>query len=384
MIKLIIDGYYNKELISLIDREKLPVTHIIVHVPQNPIGNSSIFLPRTLPTFNEFKEYTKVIQDHGIIPIAGIDSTCQGNLEAHIQQNQAILTLFEQLIEMEYKDILVSSPNNIGFVKENLPSMKIYLSYSQYVTSLNRGKILFEIGVDNIILHPDIVRYLNVLKNFIKLKQNFKETRDIDCILPLNIGCNWGCIHWYQHHNLQSHRTINSPVFPNQEEISDIENELDYPLLYCWRERLEKPENILKSGWISPSNIEIYENLGYEDYVLFISGFSNEKTLEIIKNYENKQLTMNLNEILNIPQPYGSYWPNDRVKKSLPMLKPEVMNDFCMNFPYQTHYPSENEINEYCVEYVKKLENGDNQERDEILNLTKTKMKIMEKGIIKR
>jgi len=384
MIKLIIDGYYNKELVSLIDREKLPVTHIIVHVPQNPIGNSSIFLPRTLPTFNEFKEYTKVIQDHGIVPIAGIDSTCQGNLEAHIQQNQAILTLFEQLFEMEYKDILVSSPNNIGFVKENLPSTKIYLSYSQYVTSLNRGKILFEIGADNIILHPDIVRYLNVLKNFIKLKQNFKETRDIDCILPLNIGCNWGCIHWYQHHNLQSHRTINSPVFPNQEEISDIENEFDYPLLYCWRERLEKPENILKSGWISPNNIEIYEKLGYEDYVLFISGFSNEKTLEIIKNYENKQLTMNLNEILNIPQPYGSYWPNDRVNKSLPILKPEVMNDFCMNFPYQTHYPSENEINEYCVEYVKKLENGDNQERDEILNLTKTKMKIMEKGIIKR
>lgn len=168
MIKLIIDGYYNKELVSLIDREKLPVTHIIVHVPQNPIGNSSIFLPRTLPTFNEFKEYTKVIQDHGIIPIAGIDSTCQGNLEAHIQQNQAILTLFEQLFEMEYKDILVSSPNNIGFVKENLPSTKIYLSYSQYVTSLNRGKILFEIGADNIILHPDIVRYFNVLKNFIK------------------------------------------------------------------------------------------------------------------------------------------------------------------------------------------------------------------------
>ena len=301
-----------------------------------------------------------------------------------MEQYKASSNLLETLKGMQYKNILVSSPNNIGFTKEHFPSAKIYLSYSQYVTSLNRGKILFEIGADTIILHPDIVRYFNVLKNFIKLEQNFKKTREIESILPLNIGCNWGCIHWYQHHNLQSHRTTESPILSNQEDFSDIEDGFDYPLLYCWKERLENPENILRSGWISPSNIEMYDNLGFETFVLYTGGFSTDKILEIIKNYEKKQLTTDFNEILNIPEPYGNYWSSNEAKNSMIKLKPEVTRDFCKSFPYQTHYPLENEMNSYCTEYVKKLVNGNIQARNNILSLIGDKMKIMEKGAIQR
>ena len=274
--------------------------------------------------------------------------------------------------------------NNIGFVKEHFPLAKIFLSYSQYVTSTNRGKILFEIGADYIILHPDIVRYFNILTNFIKFKQNFKKTREIESILPLNIGCNWGCIHWYQHHNLQSHRTINSPVFSNQEDISGVENEFDYPLLYCWKERLEKPENLLKSGWISPSNIEMYENLGFETFVLFTSGFSTNKIIEIIKDYEEKQLRTNLNEILNFPEPYGNYWASNEARNSMVKLKPEIVDSFCKDFPYQAHYPLENEMINYCSEYIKNFQIRDDQERNKVLNLINDKMKLMEKGVVKR
>jgi len=383
-MKLIIDGDYDKDLVKLIGKQSLPISHVIVHVPQNPLGNGSIFLPKKTPTFNEFEEFTEVILDNNIIPIAGIDSTCQGNFEAHMEQYKATCDLFEKLKGLQYKNILVSSPNNIGFVKEHFPSEKIFLSYSQYVTSLNRGKILFEIGADNIILHPDVLRYFKVLKNFIKFQQNFKTTREIESSLPLNIGCNWGCIHWYQHHNLQSHRTINSPVSSNQEDFSDIEDEFDYPMLYCWKERLEKPENILKSGWISPTNIEMYENLGFETFILYTSGFSTNKIIEIIKNYEERQLNIDFNDILNIPEPYGSYWSSNEVRNSMINLKPEVIDDFCKDFPYQTHYPLENEINNYCIEYVKKLQKLDIQEKNRILNLITEKMKIMEKGAIER
>ncbi|MFX0044181.1 MAG: hypothetical protein ACFE8L_14805, partial [Candidatus Hodarchaeota archaeon] len=109
-MNFIIDGDYNKDLISLINKEKLPVSHIIVHVPQNPIGNSSIFLPKNLPSIKEFEEYTKIIQDNGIIPIAGLDSTCQGNLEAHFKQYRATKDLIQNLKKLGYKDVLLSSP----------------------------------------------------------------------------------------------------------------------------------------------------------------------------------------------------------------------------------------------------------------------------------
>jgi len=172
-MNIIIDGDYNKELVTLIHDENLPVTHFIVHVPHNPIGNGSIFLPKISPSLKEFEEFTNFLIDNNITPIAGIDSTCQGNLEAHHQQYNATKALIESLEGLGYRDILISSPNNIGFFKENSPSMKILLSYSQCVTSLNRGKIFFEIGADSIILHPDILRYFNILKNFIQLFGRF-------------------------------------------------------------------------------------------------------------------------------------------------------------------------------------------------------------------
>ena len=41
-------------------------------------------------------------------------------------------------------------------------------------------------------------------------------------------------------------------------------------------------------------------------------------------------------------------------------------------------------MNNYCIEYIKKFQNGNIQEKNKILNLINDKMKIMEKGIIDR
>jgi hypothetical protein len=308
-MNFIIDGDINIELLSLFEREKLPVTHIILYVRDNPIGNSSIFLPKELPSIKHFETNVEQIKKANLKPIVSIDSTCQGNLEAHIKQYEAIHAFFDKLNQLGISEVLVSSPNILGYIKTNFPSIKVYISYSQYITSLNRGKIFFDLGADSLILHPDIIRYLHLLKNFNKLREVLID-KGKDYILPLNLGCNWGCIQWYQHHNLQSHRTIGSPIFPDQEKISNVNDEFDYPLLYCWKKRLEEPINYLKAGWISPNNIEMYEKLGYNNFLLFTRGFSNEKVINIIKSYRDKLLKTDFSEYINIPYPYNSYWLN--------------------------------------------------------------------------
>ena len=383
-MKFIIDGEYQKELISRISRENLPVSHIIVHVPQNPFGNGSIFLPKVLPNLEEFEKYSKLIQDYGITPIAGIDSTCQGNLEAHIKQNSAYKVLINELKDLGYNDILVSSPNNIGFLKANFPTIRIYLAYSQYVTSLNRAKIFFELGADYITLHPDVIRSFYTLENFIKLKEKWDSSRKFEYILPLNIGCNWGCIQWFQHHNLQSHRTIVSPLSSEQQNNSDIEDAFDYPLLYCWKKRLEKPVNLLKAGWISPDNIELYENIGYSTYLLLTGGFSVDKIVKIIQSYTRKSLNNSFNEFLNIPQPYGAYWSNDELLNSILQLDSEVIKEFNKNFPYYVAYLDEREINHHCLKYVNKLPNRSFTDKQKLIQLITNKMNDIEKGVVNR
>lgn len=385
-MKFIIDGNYDRELISRIKEEDLPVSHIIVHVPENPLGNSSLFLKEEIPNFEEFKKYTALIQDHGLIPIAGIDSTCQGNLEAHIEQYKAINSMFEKLFNLGYEDFLVSSPNNIGHIQANYPSKKIHVSYSQYITSLNRGKIFFDLGSDYITLHPDIIRSFPVLRNFIKFKGKLSNAKnhDVDYILPLNLGCNWGCIYWYQHHNLQSHRTITSPILPNQEEDSDIDNGFDYPLLNCWRDRLKDPISVLKAGWISPYNINLYEDLGYTYFLLFTGGFSTERTIKVLKSYLNGTFDEDFFKFLNIPHPYGDYWSEDKAQKALWNLSPEFIKNFCESFPYEVSYPFEKEINEYCNSHAKDLLSNNEDIRAETIHTIDSKIKKIEKGTVKQ
>ena len=382
-MNFIIDGNYNKELITEISEKNLPVSHIIVHVPKNPLGNGSVLLPQEFPSFEEFEEYTKLVQENGYIPIAGLDSTCQGNLEAHIDQYQAIISMLQELIDLGYTHFLVSSPNNVGLINEQFPSVDIYLSYSQYITSLNRARIFSDIGVDVITLHPDIIRDFSALENFHKLGSTSGKTTQLEYILPLNLGCNWGCIQWYQHHNIQSHRTISSSVFSDQEKLSNVEHAYDYPMLYCWKKRLQNPKNLLKTGWIAPNNIEMYEDLGYNRFLLFANGFSTKKVIKILDSYNNKTLDTDFSEFLNFPHPYGDYWPKEKVLKAMFSLKPTLIEDFCNNFPYHTHYPFESDINEYCAGYVKNYK-SENETKKELIELIDQKMKQLEKGAIER
>ncbi|TXT67425.1 MAG: hypothetical protein BAJALOKI1v1_100038 [Promethearchaeota archaeon] len=381
-MKFIIEGNYDRKLISTIVEKNLPVSHIIIHAPHNPIGNGSIFLPEKLPSRQEFESYTTFIEDKGLTPIFGIDSSCQGNLEAYIDHFEASLQYIEDMIELGYENALVSSPNILAFIDKNFPDLNIFLSYAQFTTSTNRAKIYFHMGADSIILHPDILRYSYAMKNLVKLQEKFPKIKDTNYILPLNLGCNWSCIYWFDHHNLQSHRTIDSPVSSNEGEISDVENGFDFPLLSCWKKRLENPDQLLKAGWISPFNIETYERMGYDTFLLFTYGFSTEKAVNVIEAYMNKTFKGNFTDLLNIPRPYGDYGLEEKISKSLIQLKDDVVKEFCEKFPYDHYYPEEEEMNELCRKYAKKCVASNEQEKQNLISVMEKNLRKLERGAI--
>ncbi|MBD3196954.1 MAG: hypothetical protein GF317_18015 [Candidatus Lokiarchaeota archaeon] len=383
-MKFILDGQLDRDLINKIKEENLPVSHIIMHVPNNPMGNGSIFLPPNQITFDDFKSLTQLVQDNGIIPIAGLDSTCQGNFEAHAEHYKGIMSLLKNLQELGYNDILLSSPNNVGFFKENYPGAKIYLSYAQYTTSTNRAKIFNDVGAHSLILHPDVIRSFGVLKGFIQMRDRKDGSELLDFIIPLNIGCNWGCIYWYQHHNLQSHRTINSPVFPEQTNISDIENGFDYPLLNCWKNRLKRPENILKSGWISPYNITDYINLGYDKFYFSSYKMSNDFVINALKSFKEGKIDKNFLDLISIPYPYGDYWKDDYKLSSFFEFDSDLVKDFCEQIPYGEHYPQELKIDKYCNEFSKKITIKNQDLREKVLDMIADKINKIEKGTVQR
>ncbi|MFX0103727.1 MAG: hypothetical protein ACFFCS_29465 [Candidatus Hodarchaeota archaeon] len=379
---IIVDGGFNKDLITLKKEGNLPISHVIAHVPGNPMGNSSIFLPKNLPSMGDFEDFITLLKENGIVPIAGLDSTCQGNLEAHAKQVDANLALLDKLKELEINEILVSSPNNVGFLRAKYPASKIYLSYSQFVTTLNRARIFFDIGVDVITVHPDILRDMKILENMLKLPSKMDKNREFDYILPLNIGCNWGCIQWYSHHNMQSHRTTFSPVLNDQESISGVKHEYDHPLLYCWRRRINEPGNLLRAGWISPDNLQKYQKLGYNKFLVCTNGMDQKQAKHTLQSYAMGVLEAPLNKLLNIPHPYGDYWQSSLANESLGQLEPSLVKEFNANHPSNTNHAKENEIEEYCAEYGKKLKPTKAEASTVVLEIINQNLKRIHKGAI--
>ena len=380
-MKFIIDCDFDKEIVAAIVENKLPVTHIVIHAPGNPVGNGSEFMPEKLPTYEEFEEFTKYVLDKGLVPILGVDSTCQGNLEAHMDQYTATKSFFDKVVELGYKDVLVSSPNILGYIDMSYPELNIFLSYSQQVTSMNRARIFFELGANSIMIHPDIFKYRRAMTNFPKMMDKFPELTDRSYILPLNLGCNWGCIYWADHHNMQSHRTMNSPVYPDQANECAIKGAFDYPMLNCWKKRLMHPEEVLKSGWISPHDIDEYEALGYDTFLLLASGFSAEKVSTILRAYMDRKYDGTMNGILNIPKPYGNYWDDQQLENAMIQLEGSLVKEFCSNIPTNGYYPFEDDLNSYCGESVKKFNTGNEKQREEILSSLNEEIERIEKGV---
>ncbi|MBD3196645.1 MAG: hypothetical protein GF317_16435 [Candidatus Lokiarchaeota archaeon] len=381
-MNFIIEGNYDTKLINVIIERNLPVSHVIIHAPHNPIGNGSILLPEEIASREEFEQYTKFILDKGLIPVFGIDSSCQGNLEAHIEHFKAYQRYVEEMIELGYENVLVSSPNILAFIKKNFPSLNIFLSYAQFTTSTNRAKIYFHMGAKSIILHPDILRYFPAMRNLIKLQSKNPKIENTNYVLPLNLGCNWSCIYWFDHHNMQSHRTIESPVSSNELTISDVENAFDFPVLSCWKKRLERPDQVLKSGWISPFNIEKYEEMGYDTFLLFTYGFSAEKIIDILESYLNKSSEGNFTEFLNIPHPYGEYGLQEDIEHSLIQLDAELVKEFCDKFPYEHYYPEEDEMNTFCIEYARRAVSGNEKQKTNLLSIMQKNLEKLERGAI--
>jgi hypothetical protein len=240
---------------------------------------------------------------------------------------------------------------------------------------------LFKFGADVLYLHPDIVRNVSLLRNLQKLSQADLPAGTRAMVLPLNIGCNWGCIHWYQHHNLQSHRTLVSPLNPSPESISDEPDGFDYPILDCWRKRLEHPSELLRAGWIPPPDLHRYQELGYDTFLVVVSGLGKSESLRLIRAYAEQLPLDGFERYLAIAHPYGEYWPAESARQALVSLNAEFLSDFCAGFPFDEVYPFESRAEEYCRSVVSRLKSGDEGARALVRRIAEHKLEQMTCGV---
>jgi hypothetical protein len=73
---------------------------------------------------------------------------------------------------------------------------------------------------------------------------------------------------------------------------------IDYCFLRCSRTRLNDPSQFIKSAWIRPEDLAVYEAMGYTTFKLLERGIPSAELLRRVKAYSERRFDGNLAELL--------------------------------------------------------------------------------------
>ncbi len=225
-----------------------------------------------------------------------LNSACMDNLELTSQVNSQIIEFLDVLDEWKVDWITVTIPYLIELVKRRLPRVKVSVSSFAHVDSIQRAKYYEQLGVDEITTPESYnrnFRFLEELRNSVKLDIRLIATNE--CL----ISCPFSHHHpIYQSHASQTGHITGGFAF-------------DYCLLRCTYEKLLDPTHFIKSCWIRPEDIKVYEEIGYDSFKLTERLKKTDQILKMVKAYENEKWDGNLAEILNVRMSEEDYvFPN--------------------------------------------------------------------------
>lgn len=207
--------------------------------------------------------------------------------------------------------VTVAIPYLIEVIKKIAPNIKVSLSTFSYVDSLQKALEYEKLGVD-IITMPEVTN-----RNFKLLE---KITKNISCKIQLiaTNPCMVDCPYRMYHYNTQSHGSQNGHVSKGVT--------FDYCLLKCTRNMLQEPVELIKSRWIRPDDISVYEEIGIHDFKITERMKTTERITSICKAYTAQKYSGDLGRLLSL-----------RVKEDF--LKPQKLpssNDYNMKYIYES------------------------------------------------
>jgi len=295
-MKLSVSTNWDFELIHKIS--EYPVYELLGAMDRTPVGGGRPANALPAPDSGKVEEYINEIHRNGMEFNYLLNSQCLGNSEYNKKRHQDILDHIEWLCKIEVDSVTVTIPYLIQIIKRQFPDLKIKASVIASINSVQKINFFNELGVDEINIDYMSNRDFTFLETIIK-KNSSKY------ILLVNDLCLYQCPYRTYHYNSNSHAS------QNFNEINMFY--IDYCIINCSLRFLQDPEQIIKSRWIRPEDIPIYEKMGYNHFKISGRSMSTSWLYRAVKAYSHKKYNGNLYDIL----------------ASLNLQKNPVVNPYC-------------------------------------------------------
>lgn len=204
--------------------------------------------PRHLATplsETDLQSYIRLLDQHGIAFNYLLNGACFGNREWTRSWQKRMTDLLTKLGEWGVRRVTVSTPFLLELVKRRFPEFKVRVGIYAQVDTPRRARFWEELGADAIVLES-----FSINRNFRRLAAIRQAVR-CDLELIANHVCLMNCPMPTYHQNGFAHAA---------DETSTLF--IDYCFMRCSRLRLQDPSQFIKSAWIRPADLAVYEAMG--------------------------------------------------------------------------------------------------------------------------
>lgn len=222
-----------------------------------------------------------------------LNGACLDNLEMTREGNRALFAHVEWVVSTGADKVTVTLPIMLRWIKRHFPQLRVMVSSWARIANVKRAKYWEDIGADEIICAETATRdfeALRAMKRVLKCK--------IEVIA--NPSCLYLCYLDTNHINMMSHGAQGGHVSGGFV--------IDHCQVFCQRMKMAKPEELMKSRWIRPEDVGVYEEIGIDALKLLERFRTTDSLVQVVEAYENRRFDGNLVELLTLPRT-GAYNP---------------------------------------------------------------------------
>jgi collagenase-like PrtC family protease len=258
-----------------------PVDEVYGKFPTDGVSSGR---PRYLATplsETDLRNYIRLLERHGIAFNYLLNGACFANREWTRPWQRKVTALLSKLGKLGVRRVTVSTPFLLELVKRRFPEFKVRVGIYAQVDTPRRARFWEDLGADAIVLES-----FSINRNFRRLAAIRQAVR-CDLELIANHVCLMNCPMQTYHQNGFAHASDDTGTLF-----------IDYCFMRCSRTRLMDPSQFIKSAWIRPEDLAVYEAMGYTTFKLLERGIPSAELLRRVKAYSERRFDGNLAELL--------------------------------------------------------------------------------------
>jgi len=282
-MRLLVPTNWDRALISPLSQQQAVIqTYGVLPTSLTGSGGSGPDIPQM--TIEQAEEYIKLVHSAGLTFNYLLNAPCLNNMEWQEDTHRELLQHLDWLSNIGVNSVTVVIPYLMELIKHQFPHLKVEVSTIAHVNSVARAKFFESLGVDSIMLDSNINRDFKLLKAI---------RSSVKCELGVltNSLCLYQCPYEYYHNNTLGHAS------QNQNPLSG--RYMDYCVLHCALSGISDSSQLIKSRWIRPEDLHIYQELGIDFFKIGGRAMSTKWILNAIKAYSSLCYQGNLYDILS-------------------------------------------------------------------------------------